>query len=130
MNNLKKPPQHLLDAIKQGKEIDPKDPWVRKMMREEKKKEKKEKELRKQEEERIFEQWKIRNLLAEHERWNTYIEEINNTILWNCEQKCKYCDSKSMRVVTTPKFIHYAKYVCNLCDRMSVWIPYPRDKYT
>ena len=38
MSDLGKPPQHLLDALKQGKYIDPNDPWVRKMLKEERKK--------------------------------------------------------------------------------------------
>jgi len=57
------------------------------------------------------------------------IYEQENTTDWNVNYTCKYddCKSCSMRIVLTPKLKHFAKYVCNLCDRYNDWIPYPEE---
>ena len=68
-----------------------------------------------------------RNL--EYEKWQEeiyydIIEDVKNTINWNVEHKCKCtdCGCSTMRVVLTPKSIHNAKYVCNLCHRHNKWL--------
>ncbi len=62
-------------------------------------------------------------------RLDHLIYEQENTTDWNVNYTCKYddCKSCSMRIVLTPKLKHFAKYVCNLCDRYNDWIPYPEE---
>jgi hypothetical protein len=130
-----KPPQYLIDAVRRGDWIDPKDPYVRKMMREEKKKEKERKKLLQQQEEIPFEleqrfiDRRIEYLEREHELFEKQQDSIHHTINWNYPLTCKYdhCGCTSMRIVEKPNYIHYAEYVCNLCHRHNAWIPY-KDK--
>ena len=71
-------------------------------------------------------------------RYYTLIEDMNNTVNWNVERKCKskYClgilqpelyhyPCYSMRLVLTPKLNNQGKrgkFVCNCCDTMDKWV--------
>jgi len=134
MSNLNKPPQYLIDAVKQGKRIDPKDPWVRKMLKEERKKEKQKKIIEaKEQEERWKEQeerWIERNveqLEREHREFQKQEEFNNNTVDWNYPKKCKWCDCESVRIILRPDIMHYAEYYCNVCHRYNDWLPYSKQ---
>ena len=138
------PPPHIIDAIKNNKFIDPKDPWIRKFMIEERKKErngltitefekkrkedeekrKEDEEKRKENEIKYWEQSQINLLVREYQQFLKLEEDIKNTINWNYLRNCKYCESTSMRIIMKSKLIHYAEYVCNLCDKHNDWIPY------
>ena len=131
------PPPHIIDAIKNNKFIDPKDPWIRKFMIEERKKERngltiKEIEKRRKEDEKkrkddqikYWEQFQINVLVRECQQFLQLEEDIKNTINWNYLRSCKYCESKSMRIILKPKLIHYAEYRCNLCDKHNDWMPH------
>ena len=142
------PPPHIIDAIKNNKFIDPKDPWIRKFMIEERKKErngltitefekkrkedeekrKEDEEKRKENEIKYWEQSQINLLVREYQQFLKLEEDIKNTINWNYLRNCKYCESTSMRIIMKSKLIHYAEYVCNLCDKHNDWIPYS-EKY-
>ena len=50
-------------------------------------------------------------------------ENVKNTIDWKVDRSCKWCDSKTMRIVKTPQHHHYAQYVCNICNLHNDWIP-------
>ena len=131
------PPPHIIDAIKNNKFIDPKDPWIRKFMIEERKKErngltikefekkkKEDEEKRKDDQIKHWEQFQINVLVRECQQFLQLEEDIKNTINWNYLRNCKYCESTSMRIIMKSKLIHYAEYVCNLCDKHNDWIPY------
>ena len=131
------PPPHIIDAIKNNKFIDPKDPWIRKFMIEERKKErngltiKEFEKKRKEDEEKIkedqikyWEQSQINLLVREYQQFLQLEEDIKNTINWNYLRSCKYCESKSMRIILKPNLIHYAEYRCNLCDKHNDWMPH------
>lgn len=130
-------PPHIIDAIENNKFIDPKDPWIRKFMIEERKKErngltiKEFEKKRKEDEEKIkedqikyWEQSQINLLVREYQQFLQLEEDIKNTINWNYLRSCKYCESKSMRTILKPNLIHYAEYRCNLCDKHNDWIPH------
>jgi hypothetical protein len=132
------PPPHIIDAIKNNKFIDPKDPWIRKFMIAERKKErngltikefdeekkKEDEEKRKDDQIKHWEQFQINVLVRECQQFLQLEEDIKNTINWNYLRSCKYCESKSMRIILKPNLIHYAEYRCNLCDKHNDWIPY------
>jgi len=119
------PPQYLIDAARRGDWIDPKDPHVRKIMREAKKEEK-QRDLEQEEQKCI--DLAIKEL--EHE--NTLFEqnEFSNqhTINWNYSKSCisPYCDSTSVRIIERPDTIHYAEYRCNVCYRHNGWLPWSK----
>ena len=131
------PPPHIIDAIKNNKFIDPKDPWIRKFMIEERKKErngltikefekkrKEDEKKRKDDQIKYWEQFQINVLVRECQQFLQLEEDIKNTINWNYLRSCKYCESKSMRIILKPKLIHYAEYRCNLCDKHNDWMPH------
>ena len=128
MSSLGKPPQHLLDAIKQGKDIDLRDPWVRKMLAEERKQENQKEII---EENKIEDFWieaGIRLLEVELKKYHKLITDQNNTIEYidyNCS--CKDCDCKTARVILRPDTRHYAEIKCDLCNRHNKWLPYPNS---
>jgi len=120
---MTKPPQHLIDAALRGDYIDPKDPYVRKMMREAKKEEKQ----RKEQEEQRFIDLQVQALEVETELYEQNEFFNNNTIDWNYHQQCRYCDSTSMRIIERPDLkTHYAQYKCNVCHRHQTWIPWSK----
>jgi hypothetical protein len=136
------PPPHIIDAIKNNKFIDPKDPWIRKFMIEERKKERngltiKEFEKKKKEDEekikedqiKYWEQSQINLLVREYQQFLQLERDIKNTINWNYLRSCKYCESKSMRIILKPNLIHYAEYRCNLCDKHNDWIPHSESLF-
>ena len=140
------PPPHIIDAIKNNKFIDPKDPWIRKFMIEERKKERngltiKEFEKKKKEDEekikedqikyweQYWEQSQINLLVREYQQFLQLERDIKNTINWNYLRSCKYCESKSMRTILKPKLMHYAEYRCNLCDKHNDWIPHSESLF-
>ena len=127
MSDSGKPPQHLLDAVKQGKYIDPKDPWVRKMLREERKKEKQKKIAEEKKYQEFLEERAIQHLLMEGEEFEKLQTDNLNTVNWNYTRKCKWCESTSMRIVVRPDIMHLAGYRCNLCDKYNDWLPYKSD---
>tara|TARA_B100001996_G_scaffold104086_1_gene78246 strand:+ start:43 stop:507 length:465 start_codon:yes stop_codon:yes gene_type:complete len=102
-----------------------------KQCKEETKEEKKVIKFRNYQGESLVIQREIENEKHYEYDYHNLIEEMNNTIEWNVEHQCKYnktsrkCDSRSMRVVCTPKGTHYAKEICNLCDTFNKWVPYP-----
>ena len=131
------PPPHIIDAIKNNKFIDPKDPWIRKFMIEERKKErngltikefekkrKEDEKKRKDDQIKYWEQFQINVLVRECQQFLQLEEDIKNTINWNYLRSCKYCESKSMRIILKPNLIHYAEYRCNLCDKHNDWMPH------
>lgn len=120
---MTRPPQYLIDAARRGDYIDPKDPYVRKMMREAKKEEK-QKILDAQQ--KLFD-LHIRALERENEQFEQNNFFNDNTIDWNYNQQCRYCESTSMRIIERPDIkVHYAEYKCNLCDRHNAWIPWSK----
>lgn len=124
---MNKPPQHLIDAARRGDWIDPKDPYVRKMMREAKKEEKQRKEQEEQQSLQRSIDLQIQSLEVENELYEQNEFFNNNTIDWNCNQQCKYCDSTSMRIIERPDLsTHYAEYKCNVCHRHHTWIPWSK----
>ena len=144
MSNLEPIPEHLKDAIRKGKRIDPNDPYVRKMMREDKKEKKKKKFdyidlLNPQvynsatlEEKKRFEKQKNKYILKGYaaEVWvfNRLIYEQNNTMDWKVKYECKYphCNSLYCRdIKMLEKNTHYAERRCVLCDRHVKWLSYP-----
>ena len=127
MSSLGKPPQHLLDSIKQGKDIDFKDPWIRKMVKEERKKEKQKKiDEEKQLEDLLIESG-IRKLERESREFEEQEKFNNNTVEWNHPRKCKWCDCESVRIILRPDIMHYAEYYCNVCHRYNDWLPYSKQ---
>ena len=122
------PPPHIIDAIKNNKFIDPKDPWIRKFMKEFEKKKKEDEEKIKENQIKYWEQSEINFLVREYQKFLQLEEDIKNTINWNYLRSCKYCESKSMRTILKPKLIHYAEYRCNLCDKHNDWIPHSDRK--
>jgi len=127
MSSLGRPPQHLIDAVKQGKRIDPKDPWVRKMMKEERQKEKQKKIIEAKEQEERWIEWNIKQLEHEHREFQKQEEFNNNTVDWNYPKKCKWCDCESMRIILRPDIMHHAEYYCNMCHTYNDWLPYPKQ---
>ena len=134
MSSLGKPPQHLIDAAKQGKRIDLKDPYVRKMLKEMEEEKKKKKDLiikQKEEEDELQEQREIDRAIEIEEKFTKEYEKLKfeqeNTIEWNVDIKCNcaYCDSTSLRVILRPDIRHYAEMKCNLCHIHNRWLPYP-----
>jgi len=123
------PPPHIIDAIKNNKFIDPKDPWIRKFMKEFEKKKKEDEEKIKEDQIKYWEQSEINFLVREYQKFLQLEEDIKNTINWNYLRSCKYCESKSMRTILKPKLIHYAEYRCNLCDKHNNWIPYSESLF-
>ena len=120
MSNLGPPPQHLIDAIKQGKPIDGRDPWVRKMMKEEREKEK----IRRHEKQQRILESGIRILEEEYKEFLHQETFNSNTVNWNYPKKCKWCDCESMRIIVRPDIMHYAEYYCNVCHKYNDWLPY------
>ena len=150
------PPQRLKDAFAKIGKYDPNrldsdvkklynkwsrernkwDKWDGERRREESRKEQEEWQKRsKEKEERKYElnESTISRLIEEESysevTLDNLIYEQENTTDWNVNYACKWdgCESCSMRVVLTPNFKHFAKYVCNLCHKYNDWIPYPEE---
>lgn len=127
MSDLGKPPQHLIDAVKHGKYIDPKDPWVRKMLKEERKKEKQKKIILEKKQQEWLIEVGIEILEDEYKDFQKQEEFNKNTVEWNYRRKCKWCDSESMRIIVRPDIMHYAEYYCNVCHKYNDWLPYNKQ---
>jgi len=86
----------------------------------------------KREQERIKEEQEFEKKCGLIDQQNVqYIENLlqeqENTIDWNWGGGCKWCGCQSLRVVKTPQYIHWGKFVCNLCHCHNDWIPYPKE---
>ena len=117
MSNLGPVPEYLKDAIRKGKRIDPNDPYVRKMMREDKKEKKKKKN-----------KFILEGYTADLWEFNRLIYEQNNTMDWKVKYECKYPDCNSLYcrdIKMLEKHKHYGERRCVLCDRHVKWLPYP-----
>jgi len=64
---------------------------------------------------------------ADEEQYKKFLLDQENTIDWNWGGGCKYCECQSLRVVKTPQYKHWGKFMCNLCHRHNDWIPYPKE---
>jgi len=67
------------------------------------------------------------NLDIEETEYKNLLQDQENTIDWNWGGGCKRCGCQSLRVVKTPQYIHWGKFVCNLCHRHNDWIPHPKE---
>ena len=64
---------------------------------------------------------------ADENEYKNILREQESTIDWNWGGGCKWCECQSLRVVKTPQYKHWGKFVCNLCHRYNDWIPYPKE---
>ena len=121
MSNIPKP---ILDALLQGKPIDGRNSWVRKVMKESREKE----HQKKEEEQKRFEDFQIKKLEKESEDYQKLITKQKNTIEYiDYDCNSKDCDCKTARVILRPDTRHYAEIRCNLCDRHNRWLPHPNS---
>ena len=92
----------------------------------------KEQEQTKREQERIKREQEFEKRIEQYDQINeqyinNLLQEQENTIDWNWGGGCKWCGCQSLRVVKTPQYKHWGKFVCNLCHRHNDWIPHPKE---
>ena len=134
------PPKDLLEKALKGEYIDPRNPYVRKIMKEQKESIRKEKiasDKRKKERDREWEQNQIEFEIKEEKRRSDEYHELirdQEVTLWHIPSRCKYAKANcnivpSCRIVFQPDSSNFfAKRICNCCDTWQQWEPYPKDE--
>ena len=135
-------PKDLLEKALKGEYIDPRDPYVRKIMKEQKESKRKEKialDKLKKERDREWEQNQIEFEIKEEKRrsdeYDELVRRMDETItLWHIPSRCKYPTENcnivpSCRIVFQPDSSNFfAKRICNCCDKHQMWEPYPKNE--